>query len=135
MFDLIIRGDAVVTPQGTGAWDLCVRGETIAAVAAPGAVPDDQAARVIDARGTIVIPGGIDPHIHSSWHIPAFAGGAAKLSDGPDAVSRAAIHGGTTTLLDFAVVHPGQTVEEAINVRRQDWRGKCYADYGYHVML
>jgi len=42
---------------------------------------------------------------------------------------------GTTTLLDFAVVNPGQTVAEAINVRRQDWRGKCYADYGYHVML
>jgi dihydropyrimidinase len=135
MFDLIIRGDNVVTPQGTGAWDLCVKDETIAAVAAPSAVADDQAGRVIDARGKVVIPGGIDPHIHSSWHIPAFAGGEAKLSDGPDVVSRAAIHGGTTTLLDFAVVQPGQTVEEAINIRRQDWRGKCYADYGYHVML
>ncbi|MEQ9640957.1 MAG: amidohydrolase family protein [Alphaproteobacteria bacterium] len=135
MFDLIIRGDQVVTPQGTGAWDICVSGEQIAAVAAPGQIADDQAAEVIDAKGKIVIPGGIDPHIHSAWHIPAFAGGEARLSDGPDVVSRAAIHGGTTTLLDFAVVNPGQTVEEAINVRRQDWREKCYADYGYHVML
>ncbi len=135
MFDLIIRGDQVVTPHGTGAWDVCVKGETIAAVAAPGQFADDQGAEVIDARGKVVIPGGIDPHIHSAWHIPAFAGGEARLSDGPDVVSRAAIHGGTTTLIDFAVVNPGQTVEEAINVRRQDWREKCYADYGYHVML
>ena len=36
MFDLIIRGDRVVTPQGTGAWDICILGETIAAIAAPG---------------------------------------------------------------------------------------------------
>ena len=96
MFDLIIRGDQVVTPHGTGAWDVCVKGETIAAVAAPGQFADDQGAEVIDARGKVVIPGGIDPHIHSAWHIPAFAGGEARLSDGPDVVSRAAIHGGTT---------------------------------------
>lgn len=135
MFDLIIRGDQVVTPQGTGAWDVCIRGETIAAIAAPGTFDDSQAGRVIDAHGKVVIPGGIDPHIHSLWHIPAIDGGEPGLTDGPDQVSRAAIHGGTTTLLDFATWQPGQTVEEAIAIRKQDWAGKCYADYGYHVML
>lgn len=135
MFDLIIRGDQVVTPQGTGAWDVCITGESIAAIAAPGTFDDSQAGHVIDAHGKIVMPGGIDPHIHSLWHIPAIDGGEAKLTDGPDQVSRAAIHGGTTTLLDFATWQPGQTVEEAIAIRKQDWAGKCYADYGYHVML
>jgi hypothetical protein len=53
MFDLIIRGDQVVTPQGTGAWDICIEGETIAAIARPGQFADDQAGRVIDATGTI----------------------------------------------------------------------------------
>ncbi len=136
MFDLIIRGDSVVTPQGTGAYDICIEGGTIAAMMRPGAGADDQAGRVIDATGKIVIPGGIDPHIHSLWHIPAIEeGGDPSMTDGPDVVSRAAIHGGTTTLLDFANVLPGQTVEEAINIRKQDWTGKCYADYGYHIML
>ena len=135
MFDLIIRGDQVVTPQGTGAWDICINGESIAAVAAPGSFADAEATRIIDARGKIVIPGGIDPHIHSLWHIPALDGGEAKLTDGPDVVSRAAIHGGTTTLLDFATWQPDLTVEEAINIRTQDWTGRCYADYGYHIML
>ena len=103
MFDLIIRGDRVVTPEGSGKWDICIQGETIAAVAAPGTFDDSQAARVIDTGGKIVIPGGIDPHIHSLWYIPAIEeGGEISMTDGPDVVSRAAIHGGTTTLLDFA---------------------------------
>ena len=108
MFDLIIRGDQVVTSEGTGRWDICIRGETIAAIATPGTFGDEQAGRVIDATGKIVIPGGIDPHIHSLWHIPALEeGGEASMTDGPDTVSRAAIHGGTTTLLDFATWQPG----------------------------
>ena len=136
MFDLILRGDQVVTPQGTGAWDVCVKGDTIAAIAAPGTFADEQAGRVIDARGKIVIPGGIDPHIHSSWYIPAIEeGGEVTMTDGPDIVSRAAIHGGTTTLLDFATWQQDRTIEEVINVRKQDWMGNCYTDYGYHVML
>ena len=136
MFDLIIRGDRVVTPEGSGKWDICIQGETIAAVAAPGTFDDSQAARVIDTGGKIVIPGGIDPHIHSLWYIPAIEeGGEISMTDGPDVVSRAAIHGGTTTLLDFANCTHGQTIEEAIAIRKQDWAGKCYADYGYHIML
>jgi len=136
MFDLIIRGDQVVTPQGTGAWDICVTGETIAAVASPGAFDSSQAGQVIDATGKIIIPGGIDPHIHSLWHIPPLEeGGEVSWTDGPDVVSKAAIHGGTTTLLDFANWQQSGTLEEVINIRKQDWSGNCYTDYGYHVML
>ncbi len=46
MFDLIIRGDQVVTPEGSGAWDVCVAGEAIAAIAVPGFFDDSQARRV-----------------------------------------------------------------------------------------
>ena len=49
MFDLIIRGARVVTPQGTGAWDICILGETIAAIAAPGNFDDSHASQEIDA--------------------------------------------------------------------------------------
>lgn len=136
MFDLIIQGDAVVTPHEAGAKQVAIADGKIAAVAAPGTFGADDAGRFIDATGKIVMPGGIDPHIHSLWHIPALEeGGEVTYTDGPDVVSRAAIHGGTTTLLDFANVLPGQTVEEAVNIRKQDWTGKCYTDYGYHIML
>src|ERR1700752_3413339 len=101
MLDLVIRGGQVVTPQGVGGGDLDMEGERIAAVAAPGPLGAD-AARVVDASGKLVIPGGIDPHVHTHWPIPALGGGHTTSAP-PEQVSRAAIHGGTTTLVDFAV--------------------------------
>ena len=64
MLDLIIRGGDVVTPQGVAKCDVAIKGETIAVVAAPGTLADTAATRVIDASGKIVMPGGIDPHVH-----------------------------------------------------------------------
>ncbi|MFN0071460.1 MAG: hypothetical protein ACKVVP_08240, partial [Chloroflexota bacterium] len=134
MFDIIIRGGTVVTPQGSGIWDVAIVGEHIVAIAAPG-VLSDAALRTIDATDKIVIPGGIDPHIHAKWHIPGPSGTADGLSAGPEHVSQAALHGGTTTLLDFANWQPGQTLQETIELRDQDWRGQCHTDYSFHVML
>ena len=64
MFDLIIRSGQVVTPQGVAHCDVAVAGETIAAVAGLGVLAPDSAKRVVDATGHIVMPGGIDPHVH-----------------------------------------------------------------------
>ena len=64
MLDLLIRGGDVVTPHGVETCDIGIAGETIAALAAPGTLPADSAARTIDATGRIVMPGGIDPHVH-----------------------------------------------------------------------
>ena len=99
MFDLIVSGDTVVTPQGVGAFDICIKDGRIAAMATPGEFGADDAGRVIDATGKIVMPGGIDPHVHCAWHIPAMEeGGEATYTAAPSVVSRAALFGGTTTL-------------------------------------
>jgi dihydropyrimidinase len=58
MIDLVVRGDRVVTPQGTGPYDIVVAGERIVAVTAPGAFPIPSGTRLIDATGKIVMPGG-----------------------------------------------------------------------------
>ena len=50
MFDLLIRGERVVTPQGVGRWEIAVKDGVIAALAAPGTFPASQAARVVEAR-------------------------------------------------------------------------------------
>jgi dihydropyrimidinase len=133
MIDVLIRGGQVVTPHGTGIWDVAVQGETIAAVAAPGSLTED-AGRVIDAAGKIVVPGGIDPHLHCKWILPN-PGGEPGYSAGPDVVSRAALFGGTTTMIDFAPCVAGQTIEQAIAERDADWRGQCHTDYAFHIML
>jgi dihydropyrimidinase len=133
MLDLVIRGDRVVTPHGVGAWDVAIKDEQIVAVAAPGTLTTD-ATRTIDASGKIVVPGGIDPHTHCKWFVPNPDGSAGE-SAGPEQVSRAALYGGTTMLLDFANWQAGETLEQTIARRDEDWRGQCYTDYAFHIML
>src|SRR2546422_8092479 len=132
MLDLVIRGGQVVSPAGVAPWDIGIEGERIVALAAAGTLTGESA-RVIDATGKLVIPGGIDPHVHTGWPIPALDGGVT-LSAGPGQVSRAAIHGGTTTLVDFAVWEPGLTLGDAIARKQDVWR-EGYTDYALHVML
>lgn len=131
MLDYIIHGGQVVTPGGVGSWDIGVRGEKIVAVAEPGTLTKD-VGRVIDATGKIVVPGGIEPHAHVSAPIMGHDG--AETAPPPD-VSRAALFGGTTTLVDFAIQFPGRDIFEAIEERNGRWKGQSYADYTYHCML
>lgn len=136
MLDLMIRGGTVVTPHGAGRWDVGIAAGKIVAVAAPEALGGVEAGRTLDAGGKIVFPGGIDPHIHCSWPVqPGAEGAPPVLSAGPAGVSRAALFGGTTTLIDFAVWNPGEALEQTIARRERDWRGQCHCDYAYHVML
>jgi len=134
MFDLLLRGGTVITPHGEAVSDVAVSGEAIAAVTNPGAIADNQARRVVDVSGKIVMPGGIDPHVHCKWHMPLPAG-SAGFTDGPEVVSRAALYGGTTTLIDFAARMEEIPIREVIAKRDEDWVGNCYCDYAYHVML
>ena len=131
MLDLIIRGGQVVTPWGVSDWDVAVQGEKIVAVAAPGAL-GDEAGRIIDATGKIVVPGGIEPHAHIS--APIMGHGDLKTAP-PDQVSRAALWGGTTTILDFAIQYPGIDINQAIQERTSVWQGNSYADYSHHLMM
>ncbi len=131
MLDLIIRGGQVVTPWGVGNWDVAVQGEKIVAVALEGALPSD-AARIMDAAGKIVVPGGIEPHAHIAAPI---AGQPGKFTAPPEAVSRSALFGGTTTLTDFAIQMGDVDIFQAIDERTGRWRGNSYCDYSHHCML
>jgi dihydropyrimidinase len=134
MVDLVIRGDRVVTPQGVGAHDILIAGDKIAAVAAPGSLTVPDGARVINATGKIVIPGGIDPHVHCKWSLPN-PDGTMGLTEPPDVVSKAAVHGGTTTLIDFTRASQGKNLQDAIEQRERDWKGHCACDYAQHIMV
>jgi dihydropyrimidinase len=57
------------------------------------------------------------------------------LTDGPDRVSQAALFGGTTTILDFALVDGDNTVQQAIERRQKEWAGDCACDYAFHTMV
>lgn len=134
MIDLVLRSDRVVTPHGVGAHDIAISGEKIVAVGTIGSISPREGGRIIDASGKIVMPGGIDPHVHCKWHMPN-PDGTAGLSDPPPIVSRAALHGGTTTIIDFARWTHGNTIQGTLEKRDQDWIGESYCDYSYHVMI
>jgi dihydropyrimidinase len=133
VLDLVIRGGQVVAAQGTGAWDVGVAGERIVAVAVPGTLPVE-GARVVDATGLIVVPGGVEPHTHLAHAIrtrPEEPG----LTLGPEDDTVGMAHGGTTTHIDFCFVRPGIEVPEAIERRQARWAGRSHVDYAFHVTL
>ena len=134
MVDLVIRGDMVVTPLGVGAHDILIAGEKIIAITAKGALPLPPGARLIDTGTKIVMPGGIDPHVHCKWHLPN-PDGTAGLTEPPDVVSKAAVHGGTTTMIDFTRASQGATVRDAIEKREEDWKNHSACDYAQHIMV
>src|SRR5438270_9488296 len=134
MLDIVVSGGLAVLPSGPEQADIGVQGEKIVAIGGPGSLAALAAGRVIDAAGQIVIPGGIDPHVHCNWPMPV-PDGEAKLTEPASRVSQAALFGGTTTTIDFAPVEGGMTVQQAIELRQQQWAGQCYGDYAFHTML
>ena len=133
MIDLIVRNGTVVTPEGADVRDVAVEGERIVAVAAPGSLPVDNA-RIVDATGKIVVPGGIDPHTHLAHGIMSRPD-EPGLTIGPEEDTRGMAFGGTTTHIDFCFVHPGVDIMPTVEGRTKRWQGNSYVDYAFHVTL
>src|SRR5262249_43835579 len=113
MFDLIVSGGLAATPASAEPAHIGVLGGTLAASGAPGSLAAVGAKRSVDASGQIVMPGGIDTHIHCGMPILGGPSNEEVLSAPPETVSRAALHGGTTTLLDFALCLPELTLQQS----------------------
>jgi dihydropyrimidinase len=135
VLDIVVSGGLAVLPSGAEPADIGISGEKIAAIGLPGSLMALGAGRVVDAAGQVVIPGGIDPHVHCRWPMPTPGQTQANLTDGPDRVSQAALFGGTTTILDFALVDGDNTVQQAIERRQKEWAGDCHCDYAFHTMV
>jgi dihydropyrimidinase len=143
MLDLLIRGGLVVTPEEVGERDIGVQDGRIVAVTWPGILPAD-AGRVIDARGKIVLPGGIEPHAHIAIPVPErWAGRPEVMTQPPEAASRAAAFGGVTTVIDFAgnlnpspgANSPPESIMQVVEGRRQVFHGHAYTDFAFHYIL
>jgi dihydropyrimidinase len=126
-YDLAVVGGTVVTAEGVAAADVAVAGDQIAAIASPGSLEGD-IQHTIDASGMLVLPGGVDPHVH--YDLEAL-GARSESADS----SIAAMFGGNTTVIDFAFQMPPQTAHEAIAKRKELFRGRMAPDWGLHVVL
>ena len=126
----LITNGLVVTAAGSYLADVLVDGETIALLGSDLAGAGVTADETIDATGKYVVPGGIDVHTH--MELP-FGGTVAKDTFGSG--SRAAAHGGTTTMLDFAAQTKGRPLREGLDAWRAKAEGHTAIDYGFHMMM
>jgi dihydropyrimidinase len=122
----LIKGGRVVTAVDDYVADIFVDGETVTTI---GKTLDVEAEVVIDASGKLVIPGGIDPHTH--MELPF---GGTSSSDDFFTGTRAAAHGGTTTIIDFAVQTKGQSMTAGVDTWHKKAEGKTCIDYGFHLI-
>lgn len=126
-FDLVIRGGRVVTETEIEECDIGIIDGTIAALGR-----DLGGAReVLDARGRLVLPGGIDAHCHIAQR-SAFG---IMTADDFTSGSMSAGCGGTTTIIPFAPQQKGESLREAVEAYAAKADGKSVLDYGFNLII
>src|SRR5881227_4034250 len=127
-FDTIIANGKVVTATDTYVADVAITGGKIAAVGQ--SLPRENAAKIIDASGRLVLPGGIDVHTHLDMPF-----GGTTSADDFETGTRAAAFGGTTTLIDFAIQYKGQSLRTAFDTWMSKASQKAVCDYSFHCIV
>src|SRR6516164_1927950 len=125
--DTIVRGGRVVTASDTVACDVGIRDGKIVALGDDLGVADE----VIDARGRLVLPGGIDSHVHISQP----SGPGIVMADDFESATRAAAFGGNTTVLPFCMQARGQSLRQAVRDYHAKADGNCYIDVSFHLII
>lgn len=126
-FDLVIRGGTVVTAADTFCSDVGVTDGKIVALARglPKGIEE------IDATGLLVLPGGIDSHVH----LDQYQGEGIVMADGFETGSRSAAAGGNTCIVPYALQRKGQSLREAVADYHAKADGNSLLDYGFHLII
>lgn len=124
---LLIKNGTVVTAADFHRADVLIEGEQVKAI---GHDLKAEGAEVIDAKGLFVMPGGIDPHVHLAM---PFMG--TFSSDDYSTGTLAALHGGTTTVIDFILQTQGKSLHHALETWQGRMNGNLYGDLGWHMAV
>lgn len=124
---ILIKNGRIITAVDDYIADVFIENETISVIGKSLSMEADE---VIDASGKLVIPGGIDPHTHMDMPF-----GGTVSADDFETGTRAAAHGGTTTIIDFAIQTKGKSTFEALDTWHAKAEGKASIDYGFHMII
>ena len=127
MSTVLIKNGRVITASSDAVCDIFIEGEKIRAI---GKNLNFAADREINASDRLVFPGGIDPHVHLDM---PFMG--TSSSDDYTTGTRAALFGGTTTVIDFVLQTQGDTLYHALEAWQARSRQKALCDYSYHMAV
>ena len=127
---ILIHNGTIITSSGSFPGDILIEGEKIKAVSRGSMKGVPENARRVDAAGKLIFPGFIDAHTHFDLHVA----GTVTCDDFASG-TRAAISGGTTTIIDFGTQYPGETLSDGL----RSWKKKAAAgvscDYGIHMSI
>jgi dihydropyrimidinase len=124
-FDLVIRGGNIVTGSDQFAADIGVKDGRVIALGKLG----HSAERVVDACGMLVMPGGVDNHVHLDQPAPG-----VEMCDDFDTGTASAAAGGTTTIISFSWQEKGQSLA-AITAEYHQKAKKARVDYAFHLTI
>ena len=124
---ILIKNGTVVTAADFHRADVLIEGEHVKAIGHDLAA---EGAEVIDAKGMFVMPGGIDPHVHLDM---PFMG--TFSSDNYETGTRAALHGGTTTVIDFILQTQGKSLRYALEEWQGRMQGNLFGDLSWHMAV
>ncbi|CAH7121529.1 Dpys [Phodopus roborovskii] len=129
---LLIRGGRVVNDDFSLVADVLVEDGVVRALGQDLLPPGDapQGLRILDATGKLVLPGGIDTHTHMQFPFM----GSQSVDDFYQG-TKAALAGGTTMIIDFAIPQKGSSLIEAFETWRSWADPKVCCDYSLHVAV
>jgi len=126
MKSILIKGGQLITASDTFFADVLITGEKIALIGTD--LPSDHA-EILDARGKLIMPGGIDPHTH--FDLPMFD---TVSSDDHYTGHKAAAFGGTTTVIDFVPQEVG-SLKSSVDLWHAKADNKAAIDFSFHMNI
>ena len=127
MLDLVIAGGTVATASDTFKSDVGIRdGRVVALGESLG-----EAREVIDAHDRLVLPGGIDSHVHLAQP----SGPGIVMADDFESGTRSAAFGGNTLVMPFCMQQKGQSLRQALKDYHAIAEGKCHIDVSFHLII
>ena len=126
-FDLLVRGGSVVTAGGTARCDVGIREGRIVALG-EGLGP---ARETLDAKGRLVLPGGVDAHCH----VDQVSSTGLLTADDFFTGGVSAACGGTTTIIPFAAQHRGQSLRKVVADYHARAEPRAFVDYAFHLIV
>jgi dihydropyrimidinase len=126
--DLVVRGGTVVTVEGRTRQDVGIADGRVARLGGPMS-----GAREIDATGQLVLPGGVDPHVHLNFE--SLDPGDPTWVDDYLSGSQAALAGGITSLGNMVYVLPWETIADRVRTESAQVSEKAIADMFFHNVI
>ena len=128
----VLKGGTVVGGSGSVRADVLIDGEKVAAVGTGEEMERlaDEDTQIVDVEGCLLFPGFIDAHTHFDLHVAG-----TVTADDFATGTKAALRGGTTSIIDFGTQYPGESLAEGLKNWHEKADGKCSCDYGFHMSI